>query len=216
MGDPKLNTDLFNEHGVPLRIEPIDDPDQLGDYRVIAYGDSNHHDVVIGRLIHFKACPDFDMVEGWTHTGLGKNGKRWPTGPEAAIALYNSKLEGISRNLEVKHRRPIEGSTPFYQVTLGVGHSSLTLWFSYQTIIAFQGAGFGTVVHENYWGPTTGKHLNWIDCGDKEAKAKRLSGDDFKLRLAAALGNIATSFADFKLDRHVEVIDTGERRNDDE
>jgi hypothetical protein len=52
------------------------------------------------------------------------------------------------------------------------------VYFSYRTPIAFR-AGGGLVVRENAWGPTTGKHLNRIDGGDKEAKAARVCGERF-------------------------------------
>lgn len=41
-------------------------------------------------------------------------------------------------------------------------------YFSYQTCIAFRTPKTGLVVRENSWGPTTGKHLNWIDGGRKK------------------------------------------------
>ena len=41
-------------------------------------------------------------------------------------------------------------------------------WFSYSTLVAFSMPGSGKIVHENDWGPTTGKHLNWIDGGDRK------------------------------------------------
>lgn len=41
----------------------------------------------------------------------------------------------------------------------------MDLWFSYETCIAFHGPEGDLVVHENVWGPTTGKHLNYIDDG---------------------------------------------------
>lgn len=39
------------------------------------------------------------------------------------------------------------------------------LWFSYNTLVAFQTERSGLVVRQNDWGPTTGKHLNEIDGG---------------------------------------------------
>lgn len=35
-------------------------------------------------------------------------------------------------------------------------------WFSYNTLVAFRVKGEFHIV-KNYWGPTTGKHLNWIN-----------------------------------------------------
>ena len=48
-----------------------------------------------------------------------------------------------------------------------VGHT--TVWFSYVTPVAFEVEGV-KVVRENSWGPTTGKHLKWIDGGNKSAR----------------------------------------------
>ena len=52
----------------------------------------------------------------------------------------------------------------------------VTLYFSYQTLVAFDAPDFGSVVCKNSWGPTTGKHLNWIDGGNKKG---RVSTDEF-------------------------------------
>lgn len=39
-------------------------------------------------------------------------------------------------------------------------------YYSYKTLVAIRSPETGLVVRENEWGPTTGKHLNWIDGGD--------------------------------------------------
>lgn len=53
-------------------------------------------------------------------------------------------------------------------------------FFSYKTLVAVR---FATdrllLVRRNVWGPTTGKHLNWIDGGDASAKADRVDADAF-------------------------------------
>ena len=54
---------------------------------------------------------------------------------------------------------------------------TLTVWFSYKTPVAFYSHATGKVVRENDWGPTTGKHLNWIDGGDKKS---RVSSEKFE------------------------------------
>ena len=54
-------------------------------------------------------------------------------------------------------------------------------WFSYQTLVALNVPGKGKIVTENDWGPTTGKHLNIIDGGDK---AFRLPRDKFEATVA--------------------------------
>jgi hypothetical protein len=54
-------------------------------------------------------------------------------------------------------------------------------WISYQTVIAFDGPGTGGLrIIRNYWGPTTGKHLNYVD----EDKDLRLDSDTFHALLA--------------------------------
>lgn len=65
-------------------------------------------------------------------------------------------------------------------------------WFSYSTIVAFSAPGLHdeigryTAVRENDWGPTTGKHLNWIDNGDKKS---RLPSDKFEALLKKYVGD---------------------------
>jgi len=65
----------------------------------------------------------------------------------------------------------------------------VTVWFSYETPIAFQAIGHESVVRVNAWGPTTAKHLRAIDGGTRTAKADRVPGDDFERMLSAALAN---------------------------
>ncbi|MBQ3502516.1 MAG: hypothetical protein IJA72_02520 [Clostridia bacterium] len=58
-------------------------------------------------------------------------------------------------------------------------------WFSYDTMVAFRINGEFHIV-KNYWGNTTGKHLNWIDNNKNiredietfENNYKRLSGNE--------------------------------------
>jgi hypothetical protein len=45
-----------------------------------------------------------------------------------------------------------------------------TFWYSYKTLVAFHAPGHPRVVCENVWTPTTGKHLNMIDKGDKKSR----------------------------------------------
>ena len=63
-------------------------------------------------------------------------------------------------------------------------YQGLTLWYSYRSIIAFREANKPRVVIENIWNTTTGKHLNWIDGGDKNA---RLEYHEFQNQLKAAM-----------------------------
>lgn len=57
--------------------------------------------------------------------------------------------------------------------------NTIFLWLSYETVVAFYD-GYDLVVCENIWGPTTGKHLNSIDGGNKK---DRLSYEEFNKRL---------------------------------
>jgi hypothetical protein len=60
----------------------------------------------------------------------------------------------------------------------------VTVWFSYRTPVAFMAPGWGRVVRENEWGPTTGRHLNYIDDG---YKALRVDGQSFQTLIREAL-----------------------------
>lgn len=72
------------------------------------------------------------------------------------------------------------GHTPNY-ATVYVGN--LRLEFSYQTVIAFFGPD-DSAVSVNAWGPTTGKHLNNVDGGNKRDRVER---DEFTARLNAQM-----------------------------
>ena len=68
--------------------------------------------------------------------------------------------------------------------TLRFSVNGSVYYFSYQTLVAFRRHSVGLVVRENTWGPTTGKHLNWIDGGSN--KAARLTEEQFQQVLAAS------------------------------
>jgi len=66
-----------------------------------------------------------------------------------------------------------------------------TLWYSYNTVIAFTGPGMPLIGRsiwccENCWGPTTGKHLNFIE----PDKTKRVPVDEFEKELSRILSRI--------------------------
>ena len=77
--------------------------------------------------------------------------------------------------------------------SLRVDVGNVTLYFSYKTVVAFRAPGYSLTVSENIWGPTTGKHLNWIDDGDK---GSRLPRDKFEDVLRAALASQGLQEAD--------------------
>lgn len=60
-----------------------------------------------------------------------------------------------------------------------------SVYFSYDTPVAFHHPERGLVVIENRWGPTTGKHLNWI-CDDKR---QRVSDVEFGRLFAEVFGD---------------------------
>jgi hypothetical protein len=62
----------------------------------------------------------------------------------------------------------------------------LYIWFSYETVVAFKEPGRDTVVCDNTWGNTTGKHINAID-GGGENKKHRLLRSQFENELNAML-----------------------------
>ena len=54
--------------------------------------------------------------------------------------------------------------------------NGVTFYLSYETVVAVS-YGMGLKVIKNYWGPTTGKHLNWI------------STEIFQEKIGTGLGN---------------------------
>jgi hypothetical protein len=57
-----------------------------------------------------------------------------------------------------------------------VSVAGTSFFFSYETLVAVRNMN-GTRVVQNQWGPTTGKHLNAIDGGNK---SNRLTPDEFQ------------------------------------
>ena len=68
--------------------------------------------------------------------------------------------------------------------SIAIKMGTRTVFYSYDTVVAFRGTNSNgkhfDCVSKNYWGTTTGKHLNWIDGGNKK---DRLSRDDFNEKL---------------------------------
>ncbi len=61
------------------------------------------------------------------------------------------------------------------------------VYFSYKTPIAFR-VGGRLIVRDNEWGPTTGKHLNLIDGGNK---ANRVTGEKFEALWESLVADVA-------------------------
>ena len=70
------------------------------------------------------------------------------------------------------------------KITVG----GVTIWYSYDTAVAFETHATGLVVCENVWGKTTGKHLNIIDGGNKSA---RLPAAEFEKKLQAVVNIVS-------------------------
>lgn len=65
---------------------------------------------------------------------------------------------------------------------------NLSVWFSYETPIAFQSGHGRIVVRENEWGPTTGKHIGYVN----PDKGARVDGVVFESMLARVLPTMET------------------------
>lgn len=63
------------------------------------------------------------------------------------------------------------------------------LYFSYETIVGLRYRG-RTLVTQNTWGPTTGKHLNAIDGGNK---ADRVTMTELLGEIECAIGEVVSS-----------------------
>lgn len=68
-------------------------------------------------------------------------------------------------------------------IAIDVG--DVTFYFSYDTVVAYRAPGEGFVISENNWGPTTGKHLNFIS-----RTLPRIPYSEFKLKLGALLSKM--------------------------
>lgn len=75
------------------------------------------------------------------------------------------------------------GHANYYTATI----AGLTVYYSYAEPIAFRAPGGRLVVCRNEWSVTTGKHITQTDGGSKEARARRLSGEEFTEALRAAM-----------------------------
>lgn len=68
--------------------------------------------------------------------------------------------------------------------SLAIQFGTRQIYFSYDTVVSFRGTNskgeYFDCTIQNYWHTTTGKHLNWIDGGDKK---NRLSKEEFKIKL---------------------------------
>ena len=67
--------------------------------------------------------------------------------------------------------------------TLRVNFQNFRLYYSYDTIVAYDDIDDGLVCSENVWTVTTGKHLNWIE----PDKKRRVEYGVFEIKLREML-----------------------------
>jgi hypothetical protein len=67
--------------------------------------------------------------------------------------------------------------------TQAIQIGKLTLYFSYDTVVAFRHPSHGFVVSHNVWSVTTGRHLNWLE----PDKKRRVPYEEFKKLLDEVL-----------------------------
>ena len=73
----------------------------------------------------------------------------------------------------------------FNSVSIG----DIIFYFSYETCVGVYIEN-RLYVHENVWGTTTGKHLNWLDGGNKK---DRLNSDEFDKIISRVSINVKVS-----------------------
>ena len=114
--------------------------------------------------------------------------------PNKCIEILNSYIDRIQISIEKRLNKKVsidKWDYGDYKTNNYAGHTqairigSLTLYFSYKTVVAFSNYKFGFVISENVWSNTTGKHLNWIDSDKK----KRIPHNEFEKLLNKVLGS---------------------------
>ena len=88
-----------------------------------------------------------------------------------------------TEKISVSHSN--EGTINKNSVTIETERARLTLYFSYETIVCFNGCGDEATI-KNYWSTTTGKFLNEL----QPNKNLRLDENEFKKRLRIALNSL--------------------------
>ena len=86
-----------------------------------------------------------------------------------------NELEGLSIIPNRWDYGQYGGSGNYGSHTQAVQMRGVTYYFSYTTLVAFKHWSHELVCRENIWGPTTGKHLNWVRqdaCGSSTTVSK--------------------------------------------
>jgi len=90
--------------------------------------------------------------------------------------MYYTNIDGIDNNFDIE---TFSKGNNNRKVTIG----DLELFYSYRTVIAFNRAHWPTVIAQNQWGSTTGRHLNDVN----PDKSIRLPYKEFKQQLKELL-----------------------------
>ena len=101
-------------------------------------------------------------------------------------AMKSAEWAFANLNVLPKWEVYCEKTSPVNALKFTLNDDGFQVWFSYKIPVAFRSSWCDTlVVRENRWTPTTGKHINAIDSGDK---SNRVSGSDFERLLHEAMG----------------------------
>lgn len=92
--------------------------------------------------------------------------------------MTNKHDPGFGR-VWARHANPTGRNTQAYAVSIG----TLTLYFSYETLVAMSGPGIEPCRLPNLWGPTTGRHINEMGVRDWP----EVEADEMQRRLATTL-----------------------------
>lgn len=80
---------------------------------------------------------------------------------------------------QISVRNYVDYASNNYGSSRVVNIGSLSLYFSYDTVIAFSSYKTGLVIRQNDWSTTTGRHLNAINPNHK----MRINGEEFEKQL---------------------------------
>lgn len=137
------------------------------------------------------------------------NGQRRYTGPLEEASRYAESTSAMRPDARVElMEAPV--ATPAHMIpelhavaitsanAATIQFGTLTLWYSYATLIAFRTPATGLVVSENLWGSATAKHLNAIPGAGTANRGDRLGRGEFEALAArvafAAHNGIVAAF----------------------
>jgi len=133
----------------------------------------------IGKLVQRAQTPPPDVAEeGAPEEAPAEAPAETDTG--GAPSLEQVEEEQLDLPLKEQKTLPmpqIQRIRNWNMTEVSIG--DLDMYFSYQTMVAFNTPSSGKVVQKNEWGATTGKHLNYVDGG---AINNRVDAEEFARR----------------------------------